>query len=382
MRVLLVLPLALLLTLMPQAPLAPGAAQALDARGYLKQVQAVGFSSRDEPIDLTALWTQRFEVEAFAGPFRLFWGQKTRLAHGDLLRAAPAYARALDATDDWVSWGFSASDGPDHVLHTVPDRLYAEWTRGEWQAAVGRQRIHWGRNLGWNPLDWFNAVNPLDFDDEERGGIDAALVQWYFSPTGALEAVVRPAEAADWVAAALLWRASVHAYDVQVQVGRLQDDSTALGAGWSGALGPAGFRGEYSLFFYGGDRRQHLFGVTVDYLFASELFVGGGFLYNSDGATEPAPAPILPGTLSVRRLNPARFNLQGNARYPVSPLLNADLYVFANPLDASAWLVPGLTCSLSQSVDVLLNAQVGVGGKGAQYRAAERVLNLRWKWNF
>ena len=306
---------------------------------------------------------------------------KTRLAHGDLLRAAPAYAEALDNSDDWADLGWRVSDGPDHALHTAPDRLFVDWTRGAWQLVAGRQRVHWGRNLGWNPLDWFNAVNPLDFDDEEHGGIDAVLAQWYFSPTGALEAVVRGADSADRVAAALLWRASVHSYDLQLQGGRLRDGAAALGAGWSGALGPAGFRGEYSLFIDGGER-QHLFGATVDYLFASELFVGGGFLYNSDGATEPDPRQVLPGALSVLRLNPARFSLQGNARYPVSPLLNADLSAFANPLDASAWLVPGLTWSLSQSVDVLFNAQVGVGKKGAQYRAEERVFNLRWKWNF
>jgi hypothetical protein len=354
----------------------PGRTVEGSVRGYLKQVQAIGVRQQNDPVSLTALWTQRLEAEVFAGQsLRLFWGQKTRLAHGDILRAVPDYARQLDTTNDQVAVALTLSDGPDHVLHTVPDRLGLDWTLNNWQVVLGRQRVHWGQNLGWNPLDWFNAANPLDFDDEEHGGIDAALAQWYFSPTGTLEAILRPG------AAALMGRAAVFSYDLQLQAGRLRDGATALGLGWSGALGPAAFRGEYTVFLSAG-ATQHLAGVTGDYSFASQLFVGGGVLFNSAGANKPDAMSLLPGGLSVRDLNPARLNVQLNAGYPLTPLWNADLYLFANPLDASAWLVPGLGWSVGQNVDALLNLQLGLGNRGTQYHAKEKVVNLRWKWSF
>ena len=46
---------------------------------------------------------------------------------------------------------------------------------------IGRQRINWGTTTIWNPNDIFNAYNFLDFDYEERPGMDGGKFQYIFN---------------------------------------------------------------------------------------------------------------------------------------------------------------------------------------------------------
>ena len=69
------------------------------------------------------------------------------------------------------------------------DRLFIEWNKEKWNIRIGRQRINWGINLAFNPNDIFNAYNFLDFDYEERPGVDAARVQYYYGSFSGLDLV-------------------------------------------------------------------------------------------------------------------------------------------------------------------------------------------------
>ena len=58
------------------------------------------------------------------------------------------------------------------VLHTNVERLYIDYKGDDWNVRLGRQRINWGITTTWNPNDIFNTYNFLDFDYEERPGVD------------------------------------------------------------------------------------------------------------------------------------------------------------------------------------------------------------------
>ena len=44
------------------------------------------------------------------------------------------------------------------------DRLYLDWIYKDIEVTLGRQRIAWGTCLVWNPTDFFNPYDILEFD--------------------------------------------------------------------------------------------------------------------------------------------------------------------------------------------------------------------------
>jgi hypothetical protein len=75
---------------------------------------------------------------------------------------------------------------------TEIDRLYLDWVYKDWEVIFGRQRIAWGTCLVWNPTDFFNPFDILDFDYEERPGTDAVHVQYYTGPLSQFNAAFTP----------------------------------------------------------------------------------------------------------------------------------------------------------------------------------------------
>ena len=62
---------------------------------------------------------------------------------------------------------------------------------------IGRQRINWGVNLAWNPNDLFNAYSLIDFDYQERSGVDAIRFQYYTGEMSSIEFAIQPGENID-----------------------------------------------------------------------------------------------------------------------------------------------------------------------------------------
>lgn len=133
------------------------------------------------------------------------------------------------------------------MLNTTIDRLWADFNYGKLLARVGRQRINWGQTLIWNPNDIFNVYSFFDFDYIERPGSDAIRLQYYPDYSSSLEMVVN-ANYENHITAASLYRFNKWGYDIQFLAGYVNSEDFVVGAGWSGAIGPVSFRGEFSLF--------------------------------------------------------------------------------------------------------------------------------------
>jgi hypothetical protein len=76
-------------------------------------------------------------------------------------------------------------------MHSNIDRMHLSYINGPWEVHAGRQRVNWGRTFVWNPNDLFNNYAFLDFDYEERPGVDALTAQYNWDYASSLEVGIR-----------------------------------------------------------------------------------------------------------------------------------------------------------------------------------------------
>ncbi|MCB0587507.1 MAG: hypothetical protein KDD06_19590, partial [Phaeodactylibacter sp.] len=70
---------------------------------------------------------------------------RTRVFYGDLVRATPGYGKSIDnVNNDYFDLSLILLNENAWVVHTMIDRLYLEYFKGNWEVRLGRQRINWG----------------------------------------------------------------------------------------------------------------------------------------------------------------------------------------------------------------------------------------------
>lgn len=250
--------------------------------------------------------------------FTFHWQMRTRLFAGDLLRdinrwadeipGFPRYAEAIDVDDGLVNMSWLITDQDRWLLHYIPDRLYLEWNRGDWNVRMGRQRVNWGVNMITNPNDIFNIYSFYDFDYPERPGSDAIRIQRFLGFSSRMELAVSPDRYLENSVAAMLYSFNTRSYDIQL-IGGYYRERLATGAGWAGNLRDAGFKGE--IMFYtdidetGGSRAANFIAsLSIDYMFPNSLFLVSEALYNKDGGMDEfslLAEPLTPDNPSLDR---------------------------------------------------------------------------------
>jgi len=273
------------------------------------------------------------------------------------------------------------------LLHTMMDRLYAEYITGNWEIRLGRQRINWGINTVWNPNDIFNAYNFADFDYEERPGSDALRVTYYTSATSSVEFAVKAADRFIETTVAGLWKFNKGSYDFQLLTGYVEED-LVIGAGWAGNLGNASWKGELAYFEpVSGNLRQFGAGfsstMAIDYSFNSGSYLNLGLLYNSLGVTTGGLESLFTTQLSAKNLYPFKYAILTLFSYPLSPLMNASITNIYSPSEAQAiFLNPSITYSLGQNFDLDFVAQLMFNNGTEGYESPVQGYFLRLKFSF
>ena len=205
---------------------------------------------------------------------------RTRVFYGDLVRATPNYGKAIDnVNNDYFDLSVVLLDENAWVVHSMIDRLYLEYFKGDWEVRLGRQRINWGISTVWNPNDIFNAFSFTDFDYEERPGSDALRVKYYTGFASSVELAVRMFDNFDEATIAGMWKFNKGSYDIQI-LGGYDRNYLAMGGGWAGNLGDAGLKGEFTYFLPLDKEQDDAFAATVgiDYSFENSLYLNGGYL--------------------------------------------------------------------------------------------------------
>lgn len=355
-------------------------------KGYVKDMQLFYH------VDPTNEWTNQnlihnrinfkwYPTTAFTVGIEL----RNRFYSGEMVRNFPGFGKFLDS--DGGAWNLSSTLYNDNgmVLHSMIDRAYVDYAQGNWQIRLGRQRINWGMNLVWNPNDVFNTFSFLDFDYEERPGTDALLVQYFLGATSSLQLVYQFGDGIDQQALAGLLRFNKWDYDFQLLGGWVGED-WIIGTGWAGDIAGAGFRGEMTCFVprNNGDNPVFVASISGDYSFASEVYIHGGVLFNSDGKKGRAGGQNLfvQDDLSPKSLSRGRMALFAQGAYPITPLWKADVSSIINPLDGSFYLGPSMSYSLLENLDAMLMSQLFFGQKDTEYGDLGQILYLRLKWSF
>ncbi len=265
------------------------------------------------------------------------------------------------------------------------DRAWLDFTKGTLQATIGRQRIAWGTNLIWNPIDIFNPSSPFDFDNLEKPGADAGRAQLYLGPTSEIEYAIAPQREADKTVAAMKFKFNKYRYDWHFLAGRRHLE-TLLGGAWAGSILGGGFRGE---FMYAIPRPSLPLlnnywnaSISGDYSFQSSLYVQLAALYCSRGTTGKGGGINLVESANRGDLSPSRLSFFGEIARNISPLLKFDLASIINPYDKSWYFGPSLDWSAMTNMDVTFVGLIFEGRSMTEYGDGGRIFLARAQYSF
>lgn len=311
---------------------------------------------------------------------------RNRIFFGQMIREFPEYEQTVDIDRGYFDLSGTVFSSKRFFMHSNIDRAWLDYTRGNWQVRVGRQRINWGINLVWNPNDIFNSFSYFDFDYEERPGTDAVKIQYYTSVTSSAQLVYKIGRTPDETAIAGMYRFLKFSYDFQILGGWVGKDYV-IGGGWAGDIKGGGFRGEMSYFIprnkNNGSKEAFVASISGDYTLENSLYLHGGILYNSHGATGKAGGRSFFDTnLSAKMLSFARYNVFAQTSFPFTPLFSGSFTAMLNPSDGSSFIGPSFTYSLGDNLELMVNGQLFFGEEGTEYGDYGKAVFGRIKWSF
>ena len=356
-----------------------------EVNGYVKYLHSY-FALHDLTLSLTdQLIHNRINLSYYANQnLTVKVDFRNRLFYGEYVKFIPDYnAQITDINNDYLDLSWSIASDKSYVLHSMIDRAYINYSKGDLDIRLGRQRINWGIQTFWNPHDVFNTYSFTDFDYEERPGSDALLVRYYTGVSSSVEFAFRAADHIAKGTIAGLWRFNKYNYDFQIPVGYTRQNAF-IGIGWAGNIKTAGFKGEWA--FYRGlvDEEADAFvgSLGVDYVFSNNLYLQVGGMYNSLGSSDQPINNLLSFNLSSKNLYPYNSAIFSQMSIPITPLLNASLAAIYSPVKTHAlFLNPGATFSIASNWDLDLIGQILLS-KDEKYTSPIQALFMRVKFSY
>jgi len=362
-------------------------------RGYVKGLSAMQTLGDEGEIALENTLHNRFDVNWYlSDKFTFTVGMRNRIIVGNNVTLLPGYADYIARDNGYfdLSWLWAETDSWLGV--TQLDRLMLDFTAGNLQITLGRQRINWGQTFVWNPNDVFNTYSYFDFDYEERPGSDALRIQYYLGMSSKLE-LSTSLNSDKKLTSVGLYRFNTGGYDLQFLGGVFTETDYVLGGGWSGSIKGGGFSGEIT-YFHPMDRDEDpdsevTATIHYDYTFRSSLNLQFEALYNGFGQEDLASGigDLVFQDLSPKNLFPTQLAFFGSGAFDVTPLFRVMLAGIYGPEGNFYYVGPTLTYSLSNTMEL-----TGVG----QYYSSDEVFNengeplittggalfVRFKWSF
>jgi hypothetical protein len=352
--------------------------------GYLSNMQTVMFEKWDQN-----WWTENqihnrlnFEYHITSNlSFDL--EVRNRFIYGDFVKTIPGYDRLIDSETGWVDMSWLLANKPSFLIHTTIDRLYLDYMVGKFQFRAGRQRINWGQSLVWNPNDVFNAYSYFDFDYVEKPGSDAMRVQYYTGVSSVLD-VSAKIDSSRKVTAAARYQFSLFNYDIQFMGGLFQDDDLILGAGWSGNIKGAAFRGELT-WFHSTDnahKEEVMLTVSGDYTFPNSLYIGLEYLFSNIEYGDFSFGEYYFMPMNVKNIAFTDHSIFAQVSYPFTPLFTGQLAGMYFPSERGFYIGPSFDLSVLDNLTLSFIFQHFQGRFGGDATSKTTLGFLRLKWNF
>lgn len=330
--------------------------------GYLTTMQTVMFDSLSGPFINENLIHNRINLKAYPTDHLTFSAEfRNRLFTGDMVEMGSFYADIIGSDNGVADMSWNVINKRSLLLNTTIDRLWIEVSYEKFQVTLGRQRINWGQTFVWNPNDIFNAYSFFDFDYVERPGSDALRMEYFPSPSSAVELAAKIDSDND-ITAAGLYRFNLWSYDIQFLAGIVNSEDIVLGAGWSGAVGNVSFRGEGS-WFQPYEEFPNSAGTIL-------LTAGGEKIFKDNSMAQVQimycnnPPGLISfnnlyysGNLSAKDLAFSEFTAFGQFSWAATPLLNLSLSAMWFPDLKGYYAGPSLEYSLTGNLGVSLILQ-------------------------
>ena len=356
-------------------------------KGYVKDLQSVSFADRADSLVTSNLIHNRINFKwNFAPHFYTRIELRNRIFYGEQVKLLPSFGKMLSHDAGYFDLTALLVDQKSLVVIAALDRLLLNYTSHKLSITAGRQRINWGVNTVWNPNDLFNAFNFLDFDYEERPGIDAIRIQYFPAFLSAMEIAFKPSRKKNQSIAAALIKINKWKYDFQFTGGLYAEDIT-LGAGWAGNIKQAGFKGEASYFRNKKDLRKNISqftgSVMIDYSFKDSWYVSASVLYIKNPVkTNPALVNLYASGLSVKSLMPFNWSFYTGVMKSFTPITSGNMAVVYSPADNSLILFPTLTYNAHENLDLDLTAQSYFTDQPGKFKTAGNSIYFRIRWSF
>ncbi len=317
-------------------------AKKLVVNGYLVNMQSVSISKMPFEIPDSLDFLKRGDDHLyitdiyFQNRLNLFWyasdkltisaQMRNRLMIGDQVRLdyTGLMEKGYEKNGNFINPSWNIAVGNSYILNLAFDRIYAEYSSGNMDITIGKQRINWGKTFAFNPNDMFNTYSYFDFDYEEKPGTDAVRAMYYTGAASSIELAAN-IDSASQVSAAVKWNANIWNYDFQLIGGTLKGEDLALGFGWSGYVKNSSWRGELSWYQpfenFADTSGIIMLSTGMDYSIDSKWTVQGEVLVaklpeGKEIAFFDAYAP----PRSVKDLATSPFQLLGSAMFQATPL--------------------------------------------------------------
>jgi hypothetical protein len=314
---------------------------------------------------------------------------RNRIFYGEATRLNPSLGKQLEKDNGQVDLSFVSLDRNPLVIHSILDRAYMRYSEDNWELTVGRQRINWGVNLAFNPNDLFNAYSLVDFDYQERPGVDAVRFQYYGDDMSSFEGAVQIRNSLDGSVIAGLWKFNKWKYDFQFLAANYFKD-IAIGTGLAGNIKNAGLKTEISYFQPKSNFLDSLgalsLSTTIDYSFKKGTYINASILYNSSGKNKPINSSNLfqtfIGDISAKSLMPSKWTYFGQVSGAFNPALNGSFAIFYMQGINLTLFMPSIIYNINDDWELMLTAQSAFGELNTKFQSMGSGIYLRTMYSF
>ncbi len=372
-----------------------------ELNGYAKylfsSVKIPYFSERfSDHLIHTRINTRWYPVESISAALET----RMRGLYGETVESFPNYIDQIKSKHDFVQLDYVVWNKNKSIGYVEIDRLWLDWQFKNFQTTIGRQRIAWGTSWVWNITDLFNPLSILDFDYEERPGVDAVRFQYYTGAISKLEFAFKPGRTKHSSITAFHWMTNNWNYDFHF-IGGIRKNRWVIGGAWAGDILEAGFRGELTLSEAPSKAVQSTMKVpsiigeslfdyekpvvscvlSADYTFSNSFYVHTEILFNSNGKKTFASV-YMQELVELGMLSPSRLSFFQEFSYNLTPLIRGSLFCIVNSDDKSYVFVPSVSWSVMENFDFMLIALLFEGKPLTEFGDYGKMIFARLKYSF